>query len=217
MPRQTARGWPIPAGLIALSLIPVGASALRLIEVASGPAVTPDNARYLAAPVVTWTHGLGGSLLLILGALQFSTPLRLRHPRWHRLAGRIAVAGGLAAALTGLWMTQTFPAGPGNPDRLYGFRMIFGLGWLLCLILGLRAAIRRDVASHRAWMMRGYAIALGAGTTVITFGLWLLAGGQDSALVTTWAITAAWLINLAVAEYLISRDTTRPAHKGATA
>jgi len=217
MPRHIARGWPIPAGLLLLGLIPVGAGILRMTELAGNPAVSPDNARFLAAPLVFWAHAVGGCLLLVLGALQFAAPLRARYPRWHRWAGRVAVAAGLTAALSGLWMTQTFPAEPRNPDIFYGFRMMFGLGWILCLILGLRAALLRDIAGHRAWMMRGYAIALGAGTTVLTFGFWLLIGGSDTPLESTWTQTSAWLINLAVAEAFIRRQVTRPTPQGATA
>jgi len=217
MARQTARGWPIPAGLLLLSLIPVGAGLLRLTGIAANPAVTADNARFLAAQLPTWAHVIGGSLLLVLGAFQFSAPLRQRNPRWHRWSGRVAVVAGIVSALAGLWMTATFPHEPGNPAQLYGFRMSFGLGWAICLILGLRAALRRDIPAHRAWMLRGYAIAMGAGTTVLTFGFWLLLGGSDSALVMTWSITAAWVLNLSIAEFIIRRHMPRPTPKGAPA
>ena len=217
MPRLIARGWSIPAGLLFLSIIPVGAGLLRLTEIASNAAVTPDNARFLAAQLPTWAHITGGSLLLVLGAFQFSAPLRQRNPRWHRWSGRVAVVAGIVSAIAGVWMTATFPDEPGNPAHLYGFRMTFGLGWAACLALGLRAALRRDIPSHRAWMLRGYAIALGAGTTVLTFGFWLLIGGSDSALVTTWSITAAWVLNLAIAELIIRRQVTCPMSQGAPA
>jgi hypothetical protein len=42
--------WLIPAGLIALSAIPLLAGAIRLIELGGGAQITPDNARFLAAP-----------------------------------------------------------------------------------------------------------------------------------------------------------------------
>ena len=60
-------------------------------------------------------------------------------------------------------------------------------------------------------MMRGYAIGLGAGTTVFTFGFWLLIGGTDSPMVSTLANFSGWAINLVVAEVLIQRQTrSRP-------
>ena len=205
------RPWHVPAALILLTLVPIGAGLVRVTEIASGPAVTPDNARFLVHPVAIYLHAGGGSLYLLLGAFQFHAPLRRHFPQWHRFAGRIAVVFGGLAALAGLWMTNTFPTVPGNPDQIYGFRIVFGLGWILCLLLGLAAARRRDIPTHRAWMMRGYAIGLGAGTTVFTFGFWLLIGGTDSPMVSTLANFSGWAINLVVAEVLIQRQTrSRP-------
>ena len=209
MKRFASRHWHVPAALILLNLVPIGAGLLRVTEIASGPAVTPDNARYLVHPAAIYLHAGGSSLYLLLGALQFYAPLRQRFPRWHRFAGRIGVVLGGLAALAGLWMTNTFPTVPGNPDQIYGFRIVFGLGWILCLLLGLAAAMRRDIPTHRAWMMRGYAIGLGAGTTVFTFGFWLLIGGTDSPMASTLANFSGWAINLAVAEVLIQRHTRK--------
>ena len=42
--------WLIPSGLITLALIPVLAGMIRLIQLASGDAVTPENARFFGAP-----------------------------------------------------------------------------------------------------------------------------------------------------------------------
>ena len=38
------------------------------------------------------------------------------------------------------------------------------------IILGLAAIRRRDIVTHRAWMTRAYALALGAGTQAFTVG-----------------------------------------------
>ena len=40
-----------------------------------------------------------------------------------------------------------------------------------CLVLGFTAIRRRDIAAHRAWMIRAYAIGLAAGTQVFTEGI----------------------------------------------
>ena len=209
MSTPVIRHWPAPAALILLGLVPILAGALRVTEIASNPLPTPDNARFLVHPIAIYLHAGGGAVYLLLGAFQFYTPLRLRWPRWHRVAGRVLVGVGTLAALSGLWMTQTFPAAPGNPDMLYGFRVMFGLGLIICLTLGLLAARRRDIPTHRAWMMRAQAIALGAGMTVLTYGFWLLIGGSDSPQASALTQFAAWSINLALAEWFIQRDTRK--------
>lgn len=40
-------GWPIAAGLLALSVIPVAAGVVRLVSLATGETVTLANARFL--------------------------------------------------------------------------------------------------------------------------------------------------------------------------
>jgi Predicted membrane protein (DUF2306) len=84
---------------------------------------------------------------------------------------------------------------------------VFGTGMVVAILLGLAAVRRRDFATHRAWMMRGYAIGLGAGTQAFTHVPWLIAFGAPSAFTRAWLMAAGWLINLAVAEWFIR---TRP-------
>ena len=62
-------------------------------------------------------------------------------------------------------------------------------------------------------MTRSYAIALGAGTQVFTMLPWVLIVGPIGAadeLPRTVLMTAGWVINLAVAEYVIRRRGQRP-------
>ena len=51
----------MPAGLIALSLVPIAAGAMRLAELASGAEITPENARFFAAPLPVVVHILSNS------------------------------------------------------------------------------------------------------------------------------------------------------------
>lgn len=204
MLKKTRLAWPVPAALILFALLPIVTSSMRLFEIASGPVLTADNARFLVMPLQIYLHAGGGILYLILGALQFSQPLRIRFPIWHRWNGRMTVFAGLLAAISALWMTETFPEVPFNPHEVYGFRVLFGLGWLACLALGLDAAINRDIASHRAWMMRAYAIGLGGSTTAILLGSWLLIYGTPSPKVFALGTGAAWVINLMVVQRILN-------------
>ena len=84
---------------------------------------------------------------------------------------------------------------------------------LASIVLAVFAIQRRDFPSHGAWMTRGYAIALGAGTQVFTMLPWVVIFGPIGAadeLPRTVLMTAGWVINLAVAEYVIRR---RPTHR----
>ncbi|MFN8169604.1 MAG: DUF2306 domain-containing protein [Candidatus Nanopelagicales bacterium] len=76
------------------------------------------------------------------------------------------------------------------------------------IVLAVVAVRRRDLAAHRDWMMRGYALGLGAGTQVLTTLAWVVPFGTPSPHVRTVLMGAGWAINLAVAEWFIRR---RPA------
>lgn len=70
---------------------------------------------------------------------------------------------------------------------------------------------RGEVQRRRAWMMRGYAIGLGAGTQALTLAAGELIAGPPSELSRALLMGAAWVINLAVAELAIRRRPRRPA------
>ncbi len=98
----------IPAGLIALSVIPVVAGTARLLDIAGRAEITEANARFVTAPLPVVPHILAVTIYCVVGAFQFLPGLRRSKPRWHRDAGRVLVPFGLLAALTGLWMTQFY-------------------------------------------------------------------------------------------------------------
>lgn len=204
------RDWLIPAGLLALSFIPALAGSLRLIQLGTGAAITPENARFITAPVPVVLHLVSSLLFCVLGAFQFVPGLRRSKPAWHRIAGRLLVPAGLISAFSALWMTQFYPVGIESPasfdgPMLYVIRLMAGSAMALSLVLGVAAILRRDIAQHKAWMMRGYAIGLGAGTQAFTHLPWFLFPDIQGELARTLCMGAGWAINLAVAEWFIAR------------
>jgi uncharacterized membrane protein len=213
LPRTNAPPqWLPPVGLIVLSLIPVIAGAMRLTELAGGPEITANNARFVASPIPVMVHIVSVTVYSLLGALQFVPSLRRGRPSWHRIAGRILVPAGVLVALSGLWMSAFYSRPPGDGESLVVVRLIVGSAMLASIVLAVLAIRRRDFISHGAWMTRGYAIALGAGTQVFTILPWVVIFGPIGAadeLPRTVLMTAGWVINLAVAEYVIRRRPTR--------
>jgi uncharacterized membrane protein len=153
-------------------------------------------------------HVVSAVTYVVLGAVQFSTALRRRRSGWHRLAGRVVVVLGLAVAFSALWMTLFYPREPGTGELAYLFRLAFGSGMAVSIVLGFTAIRRGNVARHRAWMIRAYALALGAGTQVFTKGVGPAVFGT-SVLTNDLSLGAGWVINLAVAEYVIGRQRRR--------
>jgi hypothetical protein len=70
---------------------------------------------------------------------------------------------------------------------------------------------RRDYRSHGAWMIRAYALGQGAGTQVFTHLPWFLLVGAPGPTSRAWLMTAGWVINIAVAEWIIAHNVEGPA------
>ncbi len=201
--------WLAIAGLLLMSFIPVASGAFRLSQLSAGAPVTPANARFFAAPLPVVVHILSSSLFAILGAFQFASGLRRRWPAWHRGAGRLLVVCGLLVGLSGLWMTLFYPRPVGDGDFLAALRILFGSAMILSVSLSFYAIRRGNVNQHRAWMMRGYAIGLGAGTQALTLMAGEMIAGKPDELSRALLMGAAWLINLSVAEWSIRRRAAR--------
>jgi len=143
---------------------------------------------YENLPIVSW---------VALGARcrTCKAPLSIRHPIVEAIT---AVMFGLAAWHYG-------------PTVLLASRLVFGCALAGCLILGFTAIRRRDIPAHRAWMIRAYAVALAAGTQAFTQGIGgaLLGAGEPYG---DLAQGAGWVINLAVAEWVIRRPA-RPGRR----
>jgi hypothetical protein len=80
---------------------------------------------------------------------------------------------------------------------------------ILSIVLGYSAIRRRDIMQHRAWMVRAYAIGLGAGTQVLSGMVGALILGVPTEFENALLMGAAWVINLAVAEWIIRKQPTR--------
>ncbi|WP_449397016.1 DUF2306 domain-containing protein [Devosia riboflavina] len=200
--------WLIPVGLVALSLVPLFNSGLRLDMLARGGPVTVETARFFAAPIPIVLHIMTAMTFALLGAFQFSPGFRRRRPNWHRTAGRMLVGTGLVAAITGFWMALTYDFVPADGPLTHALRLAFGPAMTAALVIGFLAIRQRNIAGHHAWMRRAYAIGLVVGTqTTLLLPFQLM--GQVDDLVRMLAMSAAWVLNLGTAEWLIYRARPR--------
>ena len=203
---MSARAW---AALVLLSAVPLTAGALRLVQLAGGPAVIPADGRFAGFPAALVLHILGASVFALLGVLQLVPRLRREHRRWHRRTGRVVLAAGLAVSGSALWLTVFYEPQPGTGPLLLVLRLLFAPATAACLVLGVAAIRCGDVDRHRAWMIRGYALGLAAGTQVLTGSLAEAAVGTGE-LRSDVAKGLGWAINLAVAEWVVRRPSHRP-------
>jgi uncharacterized membrane protein len=198
--------WLIPAGLILLSLVPAIAGTARLAELAGDAEVTAKNARFFAQPIPIVLHVLVVVPYSIIGAFQFSPGIRRRNRPWHRAAGRVLGAFGVLTALTGLWMAHFYPWPAGDGVGVYVERLVVGFAMLVSIVLGLDAVRHRDFKTHGEWMIRAYALGMGAGTQVLThMPYFMLVDTPPGETGRTVMMGLGWALNAAFAEWIIRR------------
>lgn len=186
-------------GSVVLLTIEVAAvSALRYFaRTQTPPSVITDNA--FANPFLV-LHVAGGVTALVAGPLQFVRRIRTRTPTVHRATGWVYVAACTIGAPAGLMLALGTTAGP---VASLGFA-IPAILWPLFTYRGVRAAIGRKFAEHRAWMLRSYAIT----ATAITLRLMLpLAGALGIPFFPAYRVISwlAWMTNLALFELCLRR------------
>ncbi len=203
----TTREWTILISIVVYTFIPAFGGMIRILELAGGPALIPENPRALADPIPVISHIMGSVVFCVAGVVQFLPSIRRHHPSTHRAMGRILVIAGCVSAASGLWMTLFFSF----PNALQGsllFSVRIILGFLMIGLIGWAVvAIRaRNVCRHGSLMLRAYAIGQGASTQAL-FGIgWIvILGTEPAGLQRDVFMVLCWLLNMLVAEILVQR------------
>lgn len=202
--QRRRREWLVPAALLLLAAVPAIGGIYRVLHLSLGGEVTPENQRFFDAPTPVVLHGVACALFATLGAFQFTSGSR-RKPKRHRLRGAIFVPSALVVATTGLWMEAFYDLPAHDGELLSVFRAIFSAAMIATTLLGVRSLLRRDYAGHGAWMMRTYAIGMGAGTQVLVLLPWMLMVGEPSVLQRALLMGASWAINVIFVEWILFR------------
>ncbi|MGH1464457.1 MAG: DUF2306 domain-containing protein [Cognatishimia sp.] len=204
--------WRIPLVLILLCLLPIAASAFRVIWMATispDAAISPSDARFLAFPVPILLHVILASLFLILGAFQMPAALRQKFRNWHRRSGRVAVVAGLTFALSGIWMVLTYAPHEFQNNSIDAGRIVFGFAIAVFLILGIQKARSRNFKSHRAWMIRAYALSASSGAqSLLIAGALAFTGAFDPTLADAM-MWVGWIVSILFGEWIIMRPNAQ--------
>ena len=95
-------------------------------------------------------HTLAGIFALLIGPINFSSRIRQRHLKLHRVLGRIYVISVFVGAATGVALASGRPGFPGTCGQ--------AAAWIVCTTAALITARNRQIAQHRQWMARSYAV-----------------------------------------------------------
>jgi uncharacterized membrane protein len=140
------------------------------------PSANPALAQFAALddvfaryPILTLIHILPALVFVVLAPLQFSRKFRERHLEWHRRNGRLVLICGIVVGVSAMVMSFGMPAIGGVNQA--ASTTLFALFFLYALDKAFRHIRRREIALHREWMIRAFAIGLAVATIRPIIGL----------------------------------------------
>lgn len=166
----------------------------------SPPAVAPDSraAQFVALdevfarhPILTVLHVVPGLLFMILGPFQFSKSIRARHLQWHRWNGKIFMTIGFIIGISALVMSFTMQSIGGVNQA--AATILFGSFFLFALSKAFWHIRRRQVALHRQWMIRAFAIGLAVATIRPIVGIFFATSRFSNLTPAQFFGTAFWI------------------------
>ena len=125
-----------------------------------------DRAMFYGQAWVDYLHFAAGGLALIVGVFAFRRDVLRKRLRLHRKLGMAYMFAVLLSGITAVLMATVSFAGPVTN---WGFGAL-GVLWLLTSGVGLLAVKRKQLAGHRRWMVRSYALCYAAVTLRIQLG-----------------------------------------------
>jgi uncharacterized membrane protein len=150
-------------------------------------------------------HALAGACALLLGPLQFSDRVRRRFTRFHRVVGRIYVAGALIAAPLGAYI-QYFEERLGTTRSLTVATITLGTLWFTTTAIAFLFILKRQVQQHRQWMTRSYAVALCFLENRVILGLTGWENSAETGEIVVWSTLA---VSVLITDIILELQTIR--------
>lgn len=193
----------VPAALYFGTLLTIVLALVQVVQIPLG-ALPEDSLRLSAAPVWHFMHVLGGATFGILGPIQFSRVLMRKYGLLHRVMGRVFVAAGAMISLSALSLLWHFP--DTYSVAMNSGRLLFGIALGVALAIAMQAIYKRDLTRHRNWMIRAYAIGMGAtAVTMVFFPIYAITGEAPTGLVADVVFLGSWTACVVFAEGLVRR------------
>ena len=193
----------VPAALYFGTLLTILLALVQVVQIPLG-ALPKDSLRLNVTPVWHFMHVLGGATFGILGPIQFSRVLKRKYGRLHRVLGRVFVAAGAMISLSALGLLWHFP--DTYSVAMNSGRLLFGIALGVELVKAMQMIRKRDITRHRNWMIRAYAIGIGAtAVTMVFFPIFVITGQPPTGNVADIAFLGAWAACIVFAEVLVRR------------
>tara|TARA_R110000868_G_scaffold128417_1_gene336474 strand:+ start:24015 stop:24629 length:615 start_codon:yes stop_codon:yes gene_type:complete len=203
MTRYFTKPVVVPAALFFGTLLTILLALVQVVQIPLGS--LPEDSRHLsAAPVWHFMHVLGGATFGILGPFQFGRVLMRKYGLWHRVMGRVFVAAGAMISLSSLGLLWHFP--DTYSVAVSSGRLLFGIALGVALAMAMQAIRKQDFTRHRNWMIRAYAIGIGAtAVSMVFFPIYVITGEPPMGLASDIVFLGSWTACVVFAEGLVRR------------
>lgn len=179
------------------------ASQYLVLEPESFPFL-PQRETYAAKQALIGAHIVFGVSALLIGPVQFYITSAWRDRSLHKLLGRLYLLCVICSSAAAVLLV---PVAFGKPVSSVGF-LVLAILWSGSTIAAVRSARRGDLATHKKWMIRSYAMTFAAITLRAEYGLLIF--GANLPLEAAYQIVSwsSWTLNLLFAEwFLVGRRT----------
>ena len=146
-------------------------------------------------------HFIGGAIALGIGWLQFLKNFRSRNLSLHRKFGYAYIIAIVLCSSPAAFYMALYANGGFN--NVVGFGMM-AVCWFGFTVMAFMNVKKGDIDAHERWMIRSFAVTLGAVTLRIFLPLMIVMGISEAEAYQTIA-WFCWVPNLFVAEWIIQR------------
>lgn len=154
------RPWIGPLMLIAAAFMAI--SVPRYLTGDPGGSNVPAPEGFPQHYWILSAHVVLGAVAMTTACFQIWPAFRARHPKAHRVMGRVYVLGGvIPGSLLAVTVGAVSPFGP----IVRVANVLMGILWLAVTVAGFRAARARRFGDHRRWMIRSFALTFAIITT----------------------------------------------------
>lgn len=180
-PSNGNKNWPLVGSLFLLTALP-GIPAVFIVSAIIVGLINPSleiaviNTIYFETPWVILIHGISGIAFFITLPWQFSATIRHTHPKWHKVAGRIALLSAYVMAVSGIFMHHLLT--PNDLGMRYFGLLVMSFGMIISFSLAFYHVLKRNIAAHKTWMYRAVAITLAIVTPLLIQVVVLFTLGQ---------------------------------------
>ena len=191
----------VPIILFFFSIATIAFALAQAIQIPMGT-LPEENARISTVPFSHFAHALGGVLFGIIGPIQFGRVLAKKYGRLHRIMGRIFVIAGAFLALSSISLLWQFP--DSGSFLVSRGRLVFAVALAISLFFAVKSARLRKFKIHRDWMIRAYAVGIGATAVSNVFiPIFVITGEPPIGTVADMIFIGSWFLVVVFAECLV--------------